>query len=173
MTASGAALCLACGLCCQGTIYVHADLLPEEAARLRRRSLPVVPSPAGGERLALPASCHARGRCTIYEERPRICAEYRCDQLRGLEDGSIALDDALERVARAKALAARLSGRLRRLEPGPGAIWDMLMRYQARVDAGVDCARDPVLYLDVVELAAHLQKHFDFTFHGRDAVRPA
>ncbi len=105
-------LCRACGLCCDGTVFVYVPVTEEEARRLVHR-LPILPATDRLEaRFDLRCPAHGAGGCSIYEERPDICAQFRCKLLRRLEAGTIDLDDARVVVARVRALAERLDAAL-------------------------------------------------------------
>ena len=98
------ALCLQCGLCCNGVIF--ADVLAE----------PGDPSPlfAGRQRVAQPCPAFAAGDCTcaIYRERPRRCRQFECRQLLGVGAGEITVAAALRRIAKARRLAAKVEQHL-------------------------------------------------------------
>jgi len=103
------ALCLACGLCCQGALHDLVPLDEDEIARARKLRLPVVESP---HRLAFRLPCprlHER-RCTVYAERPRTCASYACETLRAYGAGEIDEAEALARVRAVGDLTARIPG---------------------------------------------------------------
>ena len=98
------ALCLQCGLCCNGVIF--ADV----------RAEPGDPSPlfAGRQRVAQPCPAFAAGdcACAIYRERPRRCRQFECRQLRGVGTGEITVAAALRRIAKARRLAAKIEKHL-------------------------------------------------------------
>ena len=87
------ALCGACGLCCDGSLFGRVPLAPDEATpsrRLRLRVLPdgrafaqpctaLVPGVARPDaRAAAAAPLEPLRVCAIYEERPRACAAFAC-----------------------------------------------------------------------------------------------
>jgi hypothetical protein len=66
----GSALCTACGLCCDGTLFHRANSKPEEEPILIAQGMEVVQTPRG-PKFALPCH-HLQGtRCGIYGERFR------------------------------------------------------------------------------------------------------
>jgi Fe-S-cluster containining protein len=104
------ALCLSCGLCCQGLLHDLVPLDEDELDRAVKLRLPVVESPL---RLAfhLPCSRLDDRRCTVYTERPRTCATYSCETLRAYGAGEVDRDAALSRIQALReqdALVARL-----------------------------------------------------------------
>lgn len=107
-------LCLACGLCCDGTLYDRVAVAPEEAARLRARRLPILDD---GH---LPQPCAAHdGRCTVYEDRPQRCANYECDVLVDLAAGAMTDVEAATLVAKTRALVTSVRARI----PGRAFLW--------------------------------------------------
>ncbi len=114
MTARGdedrSALCLACGLCCQGVLHDLVPLEEDELALAGRLRLPVVESPL---RLAFSLPCprlDAR-RCTVYLDRPRTCAAYACELLRAYGAGEIDVATALARVSATREQSAEVARR--------------------------------------------------------------
>lgn len=103
------ALCLACGLCCDGSLFGRVDLRPEEADAARRHGLRVV---AGGRSFEQPCGAYAaddeRGprSCRMYDERPRACRRFVCRLYDGYRRDGGALEGPLARVRRARQLLA-------------------------------------------------------------------
>jgi len=78
-----AALCRACAMCCDGSLFGRTTLRPEEVGTARRTGLRVLPSEAGFEQpcAALQRDDPPRGAgrtCAIYAERPRACRTFVC-----------------------------------------------------------------------------------------------
>src|SRR5262245_48914366 len=93
----GSELCLRCGLCCDGTLFMRADLEPGEEEFAESLGLAVQPG-RGGEpgNFQLPCTAFIDGRCSVYERgRPARCGSYRCNLLRRYVDGTNALDEVL------------------------------------------------------------------------------
>ncbi|MBX3472647.1 MAG: YkgJ family cysteine cluster protein [Planctomycetes bacterium] len=106
MTGAASELCQRCGLCCDGSLFARAPLLPDEVAPLAARGLPAT---AAG----LPQPCAALEgtRCSIYAARPASCRRYTCLLQAALAEGEVDLDEALAVVAEARArLAAGEAG---------------------------------------------------------------
>jgi uncharacterized protein len=110
------ALCLECGLCCNGTLFTHVALTPEESARL---GLEVIRQPCS----FLGAGC----KCTVYASRPKGCARFVCMLGRALEDGEVKHDEAVALVRQAQVMRGSLDALL----PGPGAAIPKARRYEA------------------------------------------
>jgi Fe-S-cluster containining protein len=105
------ALCVSCGLCCQGVLHDQVPLDADELPRAARLRLPLVDSPL---RLAfrLPCPRLEHRRCTVYDERPRACASYACGVLSAFGAGVIDENEALSRIERTRDQAAEVARRL-------------------------------------------------------------
>ncbi len=112
-------LCLACGLCCDGSLFGHVRLGPEDdARRLKAAGLPVTVS-RGAERVvrfrqpcaALGADC----RCAVYAERPGQCRRFECGIYKDAVAGRIEFPAALRLVKKARRQADTVHGLLRAL----------------------------------------------------------
>ena len=102
---NGSALCTQCGLCCTGALHDFAVLEPEETAFARRIGMTLRTEDRPG--FALPCPFLANSCCTIYADRPKVCARYKCALLESLEAGTSTLPAALDKVATAKELLGR------------------------------------------------------------------
>ncbi len=108
-TSSGSSLlCLACGLCCDGTLFADVELQPGDSGdRLRelgqklRRGKDAEGNPV--HKFAQP--CPALGadcRCAFYAERPARCREFDCALLSSVQAGKLSPDTALRRIREAR-----------------------------------------------------------------------
>ena len=106
------ALCLACGLCCNGAFHDLVLLDDDELPGATRHHLPVATNvPFHAFRLPCPRIDEIdHTRCTIYAERPRACAAYACAILGAYRDGSLDEGEALARVVATRGLFAALPG---------------------------------------------------------------
>src|SRR5437868_1476023 len=91
-TDNSSALCLECGLCCNGVIFADVRLQRgDDPGRLRALGLPIAtphaPSSAsplrktGGvpaPRFAQPCAALDGCRCRIYADRPAYCRQFDC-----------------------------------------------------------------------------------------------
>ena len=88
-------LCVGCGLCCDGTLFTHADVFDETPVI---ETIDVLLTRKGDEtkrQLPLPCSLLAEGAsCGVYEDRPPICESYRCNLLKSVDAGEQSLKDA-------------------------------------------------------------------------------
>jgi hypothetical protein len=114
-----AALCQACGLCCDGSLFGRVDLEPDEVEPARRHGLHVLDDGRCFEQpcaalVPLDAVAELPGRaCSTYEHRPASCRRFVCrlyDRHRR-EGGS--LEPRLAAVRRVRQLLAALEARPR------------------------------------------------------------
>jgi hypothetical protein len=113
MTAPGReiedALCVGCGLCCDGTLHSKAALDPGEADQLGSTELNILD---GGRTFRMPCPYAKNGCCTVYPNRPAaVCGSYDCKLLRRTKAGEITLEEALRKVQAAMALRAKVAER--------------------------------------------------------------
>lgn len=111
-------LCTQCGLCCDGTLFGDVELAGRrEATRLEALGLDVDSDDADVELLALPCAGLRGTRCGVYAHRPQCCRTFECRLLQQAQRGEVAADEALARIAAAKAQVARVRTLLAGLEP--------------------------------------------------------
>lgn len=115
MAASGlSALCVECGLCCDGSLFRFLPVEPQHAPRHHALSLPVVTQSG---RLAMPLPCaklEARC-CSVYQARPPGCRAFVCHLGSRLEKNEVGFPAALGLVREAHRLIEVLRGAW----PGP------------------------------------------------------
>jgi hypothetical protein len=103
-------ICVTCGFCCDGTLFLHACL---ETGELREGVLPVWIqensfSEAGKDYFKLPCRYFLE-KCTIYDsERAYVCGSYRCQLLKDFAEGKITMSDAVETVREAMQIRKEL-----------------------------------------------------------------
>jgi uncharacterized protein len=105
-------LCLDCGLCCNGTLFGHADFYPRDVVNgvLKVPAQIPVQRRSKGLYFFLPCPAHdATTGCTVYAERPTICSGFECDLLKSMKSGAIDLEGARQIVAETKERAASLT----------------------------------------------------------------
>ena len=114
-------LCTKCALCCDGSLFADVELAGRaEATRLEILGLDVEESVPG--LLSLPCRALQGTRCGIYPHRPECCRTFECGLLQDVRHGAVSVEraeariaDALERIARVRALMAHLGYRRSRL----------------------------------------------------------
>jgi hypothetical protein len=120
------ALCLKCGLCCDGTLFTHVALTVAEGKRLQGRVELQVNETAGV--LRQPCSALERCKCTVYADRPAGCARFVCLLGQAMSAGECSFDEASAIVAEAQ----RLRDEINKLVPGIGTPIGRARQYEER-----------------------------------------
>lgn len=126
-------LCVRCGLCCDGTIFDHARLVPEDdLARLEAGGFIVLPTKTGTG-FALPCHHQQDRICTLYQQwRPTVCHTFRCRLLRRFDAGEIDLAEAHVTITRTTELADRVWAQMReRVGEVNGALKKLFRAWEA------------------------------------------
>ena len=92
-------ICLKCGLCCDGSLIGFVEIEPEEVNQLKE-ILDIEKSIDGGIFLQ-PCSKYCVG-CSIYSQRPKQCASFKCGLLESLEKKEIQFDMAIQTIQEIK-----------------------------------------------------------------------
>lgn len=108
-------LCLACGLCCDGTLFDHVRLGPgDNPTQLKSLGLPILVSRTKPPvvRALQPCSALCADRtCRLYADRPKQCRAFECKVFKDLAADRTQLAAALRLVRQAR----RRSNDVRRL----------------------------------------------------------
>ncbi|MEY2880640.1 MAG: hypothetical protein RLZZ15_3020 [Verrucomicrobiota bacterium] len=112
-------LCLACGLCCDGTLFDNVRLAPrDDAPRLRALGLPVAVTrghtPVAYFRQPCAGLC-ANRTCRVYADRPTQCRDFECGVFQAARAGQLSHASALRWVRQARRRAERIRALLRAL----------------------------------------------------------
>jgi Fe-S-cluster containining protein len=101
------ALCMQCGLCCDGTFYGSVVIATEERPRLEKVGLRVLQHDGG---MAMPQPCVALGGClcSVYQARPAACSQYECTLRKRVVAEACSLDEAIAKVAKMRELLATI-----------------------------------------------------------------
>ena len=148
-TDPASALCLSCGLCCDGGLFGWVSLNKEDRERLRSNGLDAP------ERLPHPCPHYSTPACTIYAIRPCQCADYRCEVLKALGDGAIDEGTAHGLVAEALTLRADVTALLPEGTIFAGFAEDM--------KTGASASRSPTRLPALVRFVAYrlfVERHF-------------
>jgi hypothetical protein len=94
-------ICVGCGFCCDGTLFLHAHLNPGERGglpeKIERRSI----TEDGKDYFRLPCLYFNR-KCTIYDrKRADVCFTYRCQLLKDFAEEKMTHDNAVATVREA------------------------------------------------------------------------
>ena len=105
---AGAALCPACGLCCNGVLFGSVrGAESENHEALRAGHLEPQPR-AGGWEFPQPCRAHRGRDCAIYPDRPRQCRDFHCRLLQRVAGGDTDGDAALRTIQDTRRMAARV-----------------------------------------------------------------
>lgn len=90
-------LCVKCGICCRGSLFNRVKVSDVESVVLRESAVPIVESDS---KLYFRQPCAALDgcKCTIYEDRPKVCKDYRCKLLKLGEKAEVDFEEASEIV---------------------------------------------------------------------------
>lgn len=92
-------ICLSCGLCCDGSLIGFVQVENEEVSSLSKL-MEIEDSKDFGVFLQ-PCSNYCNG-CSIYANRPKQCASFKCGLLKSLEQKEIDFDVAIESISQVK-----------------------------------------------------------------------
>jgi Fe-S-cluster containining protein len=159
------ALCTRCGLCCDGTLFGDVELTgPTEATRLEALGLDVDADDADVELLALPCRGLRGTRCSVYAHRPRCCRTFECRLLQDAERGVVSIEEALARIAEAKAQVQRVKTLMAGMEPRRGHRLPLAERVADAVDAAPRSAAEAQRRTALVTAMAALSRTVRTTF---------
>jgi uncharacterized protein len=113
------ALCLECGLCCNGVIFADGQLQDgDDAARLQARGLKLLPNrkaQTANRKFRQPCSAFDSCRCRIYADRPEYCRAFACRVLLNVKAGRLDVAAARRLILEARRLADEVRRQLREL----------------------------------------------------------
>jgi hypothetical protein len=101
------ALCVACGLCCDGSLFRFLPLGADPPAAYAALGLPVVLQ-SGQAAMPLPCPRLEGTACTVYAQRPGGCRRFRCHALHRVAVGELSAAEALAAVVEARRRIDRL-----------------------------------------------------------------
>ena len=170
------AVCVTCGLCCDGTLFGHAELNPGEKGQLPDLIEQNVFMIGEKDYFRLPC-LYFSGRCTIYESnRAFVCGSFRCRLLSDMADGKVSPEDALETVREARLMRTGIQEAYKSFSGDEGVlpfmkIMNGLGKYLKRNSgAGFPDPAYEVIQARCNIFQALLIKHFRPTGHFEDLV---
>lgn len=156
-------LCLACGMCCDGTLFDGVQLeRGDSAKRLRALGLPIGLSqgqkPVGRFSQPCAALCEDR-TCHIYQDRPRQCRTFECQVFKDANTGRIEFPAAQRLVEKTRRQADRARRLLFRLGETDEycSLGERFHRMQCRMETDAPDAAALALFADL-SLAVHKLK---------------
>lgn len=133
-------ICVMCGFCCDGTLFLHAHLNDGERGSLPEKIERSCFTEDGKDYFMLPCS-YFSGNCTIYEKaKADVCSSYRCQLLKDFAEGKITLTDAMETVQVANKLRKGLLEESRRVTGQERIVFRQLLSWLGKAQklAGSD-----------------------------------
>lgn len=107
-------LCLACGMCCDGTVHDFAFLQEDDVAPASACGFQTYYRSDGTPAMALPCHYLEGNACQRYDEwRPSICGDYMCRLQKRTAAGECDESEALGIIANAKASRKQVEELLR------------------------------------------------------------
>lgn len=101
-------ICVKCGMCCDGTLFLHAHLNFGERGNLPEKIERQSYSKDGKDYFRLPCG-YFKGKCTIYDHKKAdVCSAYRCQLLKDFAAEKLTPDEALETVKDALNMRAEI-----------------------------------------------------------------
>lgn len=156
-------LCIACGLCCDGTLFQDVPVDERDRVTLQRLDAGFAYGTS-----SFPQPCWALmpGGCSIYDNRPAACRNERCLLLRRWEAGEIPYEHARELIASTIALRdavrseiARYLGSDRR--DNLANLYDRVAdRFESSADPGAVKRDHAPMLADMQLLRSSLAEHF-------------
>lgn len=138
----GEQLCLACGLCCDGTLFDNVQLgAGDDAQKLKALGLPVAVTRGRAAvtffRQPCVALCADRA-CRVYADRPGQCRAFECGVFKEALGGRMPFEGALRLVKQARRKADNIRQLLRKLgdTDEQRSLGDRFRRTQRRMEAG-------------------------------------
>ncbi len=101
------AVCLSCGLCCDGTLIGFVQLDEEEISRVRDL-MPIEESHGQGF-FVHPCSQLCGTSCQVYADRPKQCAAFQCGLLKKVSSGEQDKTSAISSIEAVKVLRMELN----------------------------------------------------------------
>lgn len=156
-------LCLACGMCCDGSLFDGVQLEPgEDAARLKALGLPVRVSRAKVPIARFPQPCAALcadRTCRVYRDRPHQCRVFECGVYKKAKAGELDHAAAMRWVKKGRRLSDRVSRLLHELGETDNrrSLGERFFRLQCRMEEQQSDAAALALFADL-SLAVHQLK---------------
>lgn len=101
-------ICVTCGFCCDGTLFLHACLNPGERGSLPDKIEQNSFTEKDKDYFRLPCQ-YFSGKCTIYDrKRADVCSSYRCQLLKDFAEGEVTLSEVLKIVREAMSMRAEI-----------------------------------------------------------------
>jgi Fe-S-cluster containining protein len=165
-------LCLSCGLCCNGTIFMRVPLkatdkiAPLQAAGIEIRQKADTRSNETRKSFRLPCAAFQQNCCQVYDDRPAACRKFRCELLKKFDRGEVLWADARQKIVYVQQLREKLGKEISKTLPEyEGVSIPALLKTAPTRE---EMLADPVLFkkwASVLMLLAALQDRIQADFH--------
>lgn len=161
---SGEQLCLACGLCCDGTLFDLVKLeASDDAAKVKALGLPVKISRGKVPVARFPQPCAALcadRTCRLYADRPWQCRVFECRIFKDAKAGRVTFASALRIVKKARRRADGIRQLLRELGDTDEhrALGERFHRTSERMESASANAAAKTKYADLSLAVHHLKR---------------
>ena len=156
-------LCVACGLCCDGTLFDLVKLeASDDAVKLKALGLPVAISRGKAAVARFPQPCAALCKdrtCRLYADRPWQCRVFECRVFKEAKAGRIGFPAALRLVKQARRRADKARQLLRELGDTEEhrALGERFYRMSDRMEFGDADAAAKAKFADLSLVVHHLK----------------
>jgi Fe-S-cluster containining protein len=160
-------ICVGCGLCCDGTIHPHVALERDDPFELLASAGITFFVKDITKSFRQPCPAYGAGCCSIYQDRPSVCREYRCLLLRRHKAGEVSADEASALIARTTELRDRVrAGLSAYVDPEGSVALDglyrlMLAKFDAEPHPAAARREHSDLLLTVAALRVILAREFE------------
>ena len=114
ISSTTARLCGACGMCCNGVMFHIVRLQPGDSPKALAAMGLKLKRKRGECQIIQPCPAHRDSQCSIYAARPERCRIFECRQLQRVAAGEITEAMAMEKIGKARRLAAEVHALLLR-----------------------------------------------------------
>lgn len=172
----GEQLCLACGLCCDGTLFDLVKLEPgDDAAKLKALGLPIKVSRGKDPVTRFPQPCAALCKdrtCRVYHDRPWQCRVFECGVFKDAKVSRITFPAALKLVTQARRRADKARRLLRQLGDTDEhrGLGERFHRISETLEAGGADAEAHATYADLSLVMHHLKLQALEKFYTKTAA---
>jgi uncharacterized protein len=158
---------MGCGMCCDGTMYRTVDVLADDRIETLEAAGVVFSTRDDVTSFRQPCSAFGGRCCSVYQDRPSVCRQYRCLLLRRLEAGEVSPGDARALIARTLSMRDRVRTGLADYLGTEGrepldALYRLAMaRFEAEPDPAAARRERSDLLLTVAALRVILTREFE------------
>lgn len=153
-------LCVQCGLCCDGTLFVGAKASEDDLIQLEKRPMNFNLN-ANRTHFNLPCFYQSGKCCSIYSSwRPNICSQFVCKTITNFRAQKITFDEAQSVIEKTLLHASRLRSSLAASECNVEQPIGILINVYTNTHA----VPDPAILLDYAAFRRRIHLYFHDSF---------